>query len=218
MASVNIFESLRARVEKSGGLLPQERRAMYWFQTSRRELMSWQTEHKDETFSAVSSSKFNKQIVPPKTARMGCLYFFLYSPIHKDSLPYYDRFPLVVVLEKDEKGFLGLNLHYLPYRLRAMFFDMLHSARLMRTKDPFRTRLMVTYEMLKSVTKYRAFKPCVKRYRYSSMRTALLQVGETEWDIALFLPVEQFAKSTRTNVWGESLAGQRDTGLDDLDS
>jgi hypothetical protein len=218
MASVNIFESLRARVEKSGGLLPQERRAMYWFQTSRRELMSWQAEHKDETFSAVSSSKFNKQIVPPKTARMGCLYFFLYSPIHKDSLPYYDRFPLVVVLEKDEKGFLGLNLHYLPYRLRAMFFDMLHSARLMRTKDPFRTRLMVTYEMLKSVTKYRAFKPCVKRYRYSSMRTALLQVGETEWDIALFLPVEQFAKSTRTNVWGESLAGQRDTGLDDLDS
>ena len=218
MASVNIFETLRARVEKSGGLLPQERRAMYWFQTSRRELMSWQTEHKDETFSAVSSSKFNKQIVPPKTARMGCLYFFLYSPIHKDSLPYYDRFPLVVVLEKDEKGFLGLNLHYLPYRLRAMFFDMLHSARLMRTKDPFRTRLMVTYEMLKSVTKYRAFKPCVKRYRYSSMRTALLQVGETEWDIALFLPVEQFAKSTRTNVWGESLAGQRDTGLDDLDS
>ena len=218
MASVNVFESLRARVEKSGGLLPQERRAMYWFQTSRRELMSWQAEHKDETFSAVSSSKFNKQIVPPKTARMGCLYFFLYSPIHKDSLPYYDRFPLVVVLEKDEKGFLGLNLHYLPYRLRAMFFDMLHSARLMRTKDPFRTRLMVTYEMLKSVTKYRAFKPCVKRYRYSSMRTALLQVGETEWDIALFLPVEQFAKSTRTNVWGESLAGQRDTGLDDLDS
>jgi hypothetical protein len=218
MASVNIFESLRARVEKSGGLLPQERRAMYWFQTSRRELMSWQAEHKDETFSAVSSSKFNKQIVPPKTARMGCLYFFLYSPIHKDSLPYYDRFPLVVVLEKDEKGFLGLNLHYLPYRLRAMFFDMLHSARLMRTKDPFRTRLMVTYKMLKSVTKYRAFKPCVKRYRYSSMRTALLQVGETEWDIALFLPVEQFAKSTRTNVWGESLAGQRDTGLDDLDS
>jgi len=218
MASVNIFETLRARVEKSGGLLPQERRAMYWFQTSRRELMSWQAEHKDKTFSAVSSSKFNKQIVPPKTARMGCLYFFLYSPIHKDSLPYYDRFPLVVVLEKDEKGFLGLNLHYLPYRLRAMFFDMLHSARLMRTKDPFRTRLMVTYEMLKSVTKYRAFKPCVKRYRYSSMRTALLQVGETEWDIALFLPVEQFAKSTRTNVWGESLAGQRDTGLDDLDS
>ena len=213
MASVNIFESLRARVEESDGLLPQERRAMLWFQTYNRELLSWQAENRGETFNAVSSSKFDKQLVPPKTAMMGCLYFFLYAPIHRNNLPHYDRFPLVVILEKDETGFLGLNLHYLPYRLRAMFFDMLHSTRLLRSTDPFRTRLLVTYKMLKSVTKYKAFKPCVKRYRYSSLRTALLQVGETEWDVALFLPVEQFAKSTRSNVWGESLAG-----LDDLDN
>ena len=38
------------------------------------------------------------------------------------------------------------------------------------------------------------------------MRTALLQVGETEWDVALFLPVEQFAKTTRLDVWNKSLA------------
>ena len=63
--------------------------------------------------------------------------------------------------------------------------------------------------MLKSVTKYKAFKPCVKRYRFSSMRSALLQVGETEWDVALFLPVEQFAKTTRSDVWDESLKDMR---------
>ena len=218
MASVNIFETLRARVEKSDGLLPQERRAMLWFESYNRELLSWQARNRGKSFSTVSSSKFDKQLVPPKTARMGCLYFFLYAPIHKDNLPHYDRFPLVIILEKDETGFLGLNLHYLPYRLRAMFFDMLHSTRLLRTTDPFRTRLLVTYKMLKSVTKYKAFRPCVKRYRYSSMRTALLQVGETEWDVALFLPVEQFAKTTRTDVWSESLRGLLDTGLDDLDN
>ena len=130
-------------------------------------------------------------------------------------MPHYDRFPLVVILEKEETGFLGLNLHYLPYRLRAMFFDMLHSTRLLRSTDPFRTRLLVTYKMLKSVTKYKAFKPCVKRYRHSSVRTALLQVAETEWDVALFLPVEQFAKTTRTDVWSESLRDMRNTGLND---
>ena len=47
----------------------------------------------------------------------------------------------------------------------------------------------------------------MKRYRYNSMRTALLQVGETEWDIALFLPVEQFAKTTRLDVWNKSRSG-----------
>ena len=213
MASVNIFETLRARVEESGGLLPQERRAMLWFQTYNDELMSWQAENRSAPFNTLSSSKFDKRLVPPKAAMVGCLYFFLYVPIHANNLPHYDRFPLVIVLEKEEKGFLGLNLHYLPYRFRAIFFDMLYSERLLHTEDPLRTRLRVTYKMLKSVTKYKAFKPCVKRYRYSSVRTALLQVGETEWDVALFLPVEQFAKSTRSDVWGKSLAG-----LDDLDN
>ena len=146
---------------------------------------------------------------------MGCLYFFLYVPIDRNTLPYYDRFPLVIVLEKYKTGFLGLNLHYLSYRVRAMFFDMLHSERLMRTGDPFRTRLRVTYKMLKSVTKYKAFKPCVKRYRYSSMRTALLQVGESEWDVALFLPVEQFAKSTPSGVWSDSLKDMQISDLED---
>jgi len=207
MASVNIFETLRARVEESGGLLPQERRAILWFQNYSSELQSWQAEHRGETFNEVSSSKFDKRLVSPRAAIMGCLYFFLYIPLHADKLPHYDRFPLVVVLEKDETGFLGLNLHYLPYRLRAMFFDMLHNERLLHSSDPFHTRLRVTYNLLKNVTKYKAFKPCVKRYRYNSMRTALLQVGETEWDIALFLPVEQFVKATRLVVWNESRSG-----------
>ena len=215
MASVNIFESLRARVEESDGLLPQERRAILWFQNYNHELLSWQAENRGETFNAVATSKFDKRLVSRKAAMMGCLYFFLYAPIHRNTLPHYDRFPLVIVLEKDETGFLGLNLHYLPYRVRAMFFDMLHSTRLLRTQDPLRTRLSVTYKMLKSVTKYKAFKPCVRRYRYSSMRTALLQVGETEWDIALFLPVEQFAKSTRSSVWSESLKDVQSSGLED---
>ena len=209
MASVNIFETLRARVEESGALLPQERRAILWFQDYHSDLQAWQDKHRNETFSAVSRSKFDKRLVSPKISMVGCLYFFLYAPIDRANLPHYDRFPLVIILKKDEKGFLGLNLHYLPYRVRAMFFDMLHSERLLPSEDPLRARLRITYKMLKSVTKYKAFKPCVKRYRYSSVRSALLQVGETEWDVALFLPVEQFAKTTRSDVWDESLKDMR---------
>ena len=35
------------------------------------------------------------------------------------------RFPLVIVIDKAEGGFLGLNLHYLPPILRAKFLDAL---------------------------------------------------------------------------------------------
>jgi hypothetical protein len=42
------------------------------------------------------------------------------------------------------------------------------------------------------------------------VRSGALLIGESEWDIAMFLPVEQFAKATRTQVWNESLANISD--------
>ena len=53
---------------------------------------------------------------------IGGMYFFLYDPKTKEELPYYDRFPLVIPLKREDDGFLGLNLHYLPvpYRIRLL--------------------------------------------------------------------------------------------------
>ena len=47
---------------------------------------------------------------------LGNLYFFHYTPKNSESLPYYDVFPLVLILAKYNDGFLGLNLHYLPIK------------------------------------------------------------------------------------------------------
>ena len=44
----------------------------------------------------------------------GGMFLFFYNPKLKDKLPYYDRFPLVIPLERYADGFLGINLHYLP--------------------------------------------------------------------------------------------------------
>ena len=41
----------------------------------------------------------SKQIV-------GGMFMFMYDPKHKDKLPYYDNFPLVIVLGPAEGGFL----------------------------------------------------------------------------------------------------------------
>ena len=48
----------------------------------------------------------------------GHLYLFMYDPKLKKTLPYYDRFPLVFPYAKTPDGFIGLNMHYLPYGLR----------------------------------------------------------------------------------------------------
>jgi hypothetical protein len=41
----------------------------------------------------------------------GNMYMFAYDPKFKEELPYYDRFPLVLVIGPAPGGFLGLNLH-----------------------------------------------------------------------------------------------------------
>ena len=72
-----------------------------------------------------------QQITPQKAMRggdfttrpmPGKLYMFLYDPKHKETLPYYDMFPLVFPFSKDSTGFTGLNMHYLPYQMRIMLY------------------------------------------------------------------------------------------------
>jgi hypothetical protein len=52
---------------------------------------------------------------------IGRMYFYFYDPKTKDSLPYYDRFPLVIPIERYSDGFLGLNLHYIHPKQRIIF-------------------------------------------------------------------------------------------------
>ena len=40
---------------------------------------------------------------------VGSMQMFFYDPKTKDTLPYYDRFPLVVVVGPAEKGFLWIK-------------------------------------------------------------------------------------------------------------
>ena len=214
MASANIFETLRARVEKSGGLLPQERRAMFWFSQYSAALTTWQAKHTGTKFKTIENELPSQMMVSPKRAFPGYMYFFHYEPAGKHELPAYDNFPLALIVQREANGFLGLNFHYLSYRSRAMLFDMLHSALVIqgpdpdgsgpKGPDPLRTRMRATYKVLTSMSKYKAFRPCMKRYRNSQFRSPLLQVGSSEWDLALFLPVEQFRKSNRADVWQES--------------
>jgi len=59
------------------------------------------------------------------TIMPGHLYMYIYDPKLKETLPYYDRFPLVFPYRKTQDGFIGLNMHYLPYNLRIGLLDSL---------------------------------------------------------------------------------------------
>jgi len=135
---------------------------------------------------------------------LGNLYFFHYSPKNAETLPYYDVFPLVLVLAKYNDGFLGLNLHYLPVKMRAIFLDRLQSYAIYDNDNDIR-KIRITYDILSSVKRLVAYAPCLKRYLYGHVNTKLLKVEPHEWETALFLPVEQFRKVKQLTVQKESM-------------
>lgn len=141
---------------------------------------------------------------------LGEMYVFNYDPKFKEVLPYYDRFPLVIPFETSRKkgraqgnGFYGINLHYLPLRLRARLMDALYTT---VNESDENKRFDLTYRILSSAAKYRFFKPCVKHYLFDHVKSRFFYIDPQEWDIALFLPLERFAKSNKSRVHRESIA------------
>ena len=135
---------------------------------------------------------------------MGGLYYFYYDPKTKDDLPYYDKFPLVMPLKREADGFIGLNFHYLPLRYRVSFMRKLMPLAIYDDEDEIK-RIRVTYPLLDSSSRFKEFRPCIKKYLYSRIKSRILKVQPEEWDIALYLPVHQFRKEKAKTVWQESV-------------
>ena len=192
MATKSYFEKLETEAFRSG-VQPRTRESLEWFK---------------KRLASVSRVQNNVILKDPALNRvqkpfMGRMYMYFYDPKTKETLPYYDRFPLIIMVKKEKNGFTGLNLHYLPPVLRAKFFDNLTEFTNNKKYDES-TRFRLTYNFLKSSTKMDFFKPCFKRYLTSQITTRITEVPATEWEVALFLPTDKFVKNSRNTVWRKS--------------
>jgi hypothetical protein len=136
------------------------------------------------------------------------MYFFNYDPKYKDILPYYDTFPLVFPIEipypGSEPGFLGINLHYLSPFLRAKLMDALYQT-LNNKKYDKTTKLQIDYQILKGAGQFKYFKPCVKHYLFSHVRSPFQYIPPNNWDYVMILPMARFQKASQERVWMESI-------------
>lgn len=157
-------------------------------------------------------SSGNKKIRPEDVAertsqyreriQLGRMYNFKYSPKYAIQLPYYDMFPLCIPMQIVKNGFIGINVHYIYPRQRAFLFDRLS---IFEKEDPRKeTYFNMTYQMLNASPRYASFKPCLKRYLFSHVRSKFIKIEESEWNVALFLPTEQFVKRNKYYVWEDS--------------
>jgi hypothetical protein len=134
---------------------------------------------------------------------IGRMYFYLYDPKHKDTLPYYDRFPLVIPIERYPDGFLGLNLHYIHPKHRIILLDKLSEAA-NNSKFDETTRLKISYHYLQRASKIFEAQPCIKRYLFNHIDSRFLEITADEWDIAALLPAENFVGANTSKVYYDS--------------
>ena len=188
----NLFNKLELEAFKAG-ITPRTRESREWF---RRRVQNMRRINRNALMREEPVELSNRQIV-------GSMYMFFYDPKGKKELPYYDSFPLVIVIKPAEGGFLGLNLHYLPPILRAKFLDSLLEYTNNNRYDET-TRFRLSYNLLQRAARMKYFKPCIKHYLNDHVRSRFARVPAPEWEIATFLPTADFQKSSKTTVYSDS--------------
>ena len=165
-----------------------QERSVSWFRKKIRE------------FGSPTSAELIREGKRSNNPLFGRLNMFFYSPKYKDKLPYYDRFPLVLPLEKNRGGFMGINMHYLPIPLRAELLDKLYE---FSNNDKFdnTTKLTATYNKVKNIDLVR---PTLHRYLYNFVESQFRRIDANEFIVATLLPVQRFKKATDRKVWKDS--------------
>ena len=107
-------------------------------------------------------------------------------------LPYYDMFPMIMLLSAEKETFLGINFHYLRPKWRAILLDRVTA------------KIGGGLPKWSKLRQIKQIAPTIKRYRYDHIMRKVVPIEENEQEIAIFLPTERFRKSAKAKVWSES--------------
>ena len=187
----NIFQKLELAAFRNQ-ITPRTKESREWFMK------------KAKVIKGINREALMKEEPLDRGARriIGSMQMFFYDPKYKETLPYYDRFPLAIIVKPAKGGFLGMNLHYLPPILRAKFLDA-HMDNVTSKKSPD-AKFKLTTRLLASASDLEYYKPCIKHYLNEHVRSNFAEVKAPEWEIATFLPPALFEKADHRQVYNDS--------------
>lgn len=188
----NLFQKIGYEAFRAG-INPRTKQSRDWFQNKVGQLRNI---NRLDLMKEEPLQLKNRSLV-------GSMNMFFYDPKHKDTLPYYDKFPLAIIVGPAAGGFYGLNLHYLPAVLRAKFLDALMDITSNKSYDET-TKFELSYKMLTASARMKFFKPCYKHYLNAHVKSRFARVPAPEWEIATFLPTADWQKSSGNKVYKDS--------------
>ena len=180
---------------RTGTVGAEVKRSAQWFQDKIKGLKGTLRNQFSSTnapkFYREAENKIDRKVLKLR-ANFGDLFAYYYDPKHRQTLPYYDSFPLVMLIKAEKETFLGLNFHYLPPKLRAILLDRVSA------------KIGDTIPKWDKLVKIPQIEPCVKRYRFDHIMRKVIPIKEDEQEIAIFLPLERFRKASKSKVWADS--------------
>jgi len=133
---------------------------------------------------------------------VGQMYAFRYDPFHKETLPYYDKFPLVIIAEPLPTGFSGINLHYLPPLVRARLLGKLMDAS--DLEIDVRSKLNAQWSFIRNFSRFPECRGSVKKYLTSQVQSRMYKVNPVHWKSAIFLDTHDFVGAQTSHIWRET--------------
>ena len=193
-----VQESFLSKVSdaiKTGTVGQEVRRSAQWFQDKIKGLKGGLRNQ----FSSTNAAKFYREAetkVNPnllkRRAELGDLFCYYYNPKYRATLPYYDMFPMIMLISAEKDTFLGINFHYLRPKWRAVLLDRVSA------------KLGSGLPRWSKLRQIRQIAPTIKRYRFDHIMRRVVPIEENEQEIAIFLPTERFKKSAKAKVWADS--------------
>ena len=183
----NPFQNIRAAAG-------EQDRSYRWYQDAVRRMATG-----INTFAEVSRTdigEFTTKLEP------GNMYMFQYDPKFKETLPYYDKFPLCLPFDNMTGGFVGINFHYLPYGMRAQLLGTLLNFTDKELTE--KSKIEVSWSILKNFGRFPGVKPSVKRYLFSQVKSRFVKIDPAHWRASIFLPTHEFEKKSIQQVHRES--------------
>ena len=124
-----------------------------------------------------------------KKLTIGRVYLFQYKPKYKDTLPVWDEFPLVLPFQATPTGFIGINLHYLPYNARAW---LLYNLTRINPKATKKKKMSVSWEILSNMARVNVGQYATHQYLLSHIASPVRVIQVEDYAKMIMLPVHKF--------------------------
>ena len=156
--------------------------AVQWFKDSIRGLKKNQIGKQQDYLTIIKNNKRNV-----KTTLRGQVLLFQYRP--KDKPKFYDRFPLIIVLDFKGRNLLGLNLHYVPPLDRLRLLALMNTLIFNKNESNFqKTRIRILSLLNKQIfAKYLG--TAVNYYTVENIVGKPKITTPEEWTHFAFLPL-----------------------------